>query len=267
METTTTPSLNNLVNWLQFRLSWCADRVVFPDAHRAHYFNEKARLSFMPEVVMNTPLYLATLPNSTLKQMLKSKGVGEDFKIVIYQGGIDKRRSIPEVIESVRFWPDKTVLVLIGVVHDEKQRNDLFSAIRECTEEKRIVYIEYVSHDELFGYLRGADLGLAFYQPSTLLQAFYAGGGSNKIFEYLALGIPVVTTDSSYFREIMSDDFLYFANPYSPQEIGAVIYAALADDAVRAAKARAARCAHIERYHYEKQFAPILEYINQKCLF
>lgn len=266
IEKTKSATLNNVINWLQFRLSWCADRVVFPDVHRARYFKEKARLSYMPEVVMNTPLRLAQLPQGRLRQVLDSRGIGADYKIVVYQGGIDKWRSIPEVIQSIRFWPDKTVLVLAGIVYDEEQRQGLFSAIGACSQEKKIVYIGYVAHDELFGYLSGADLGLAFYKPATPIKALYGGGGSNKIFEYLALGIPVVTTDSEYFREIMSEDFLYFADPYSPEEIGTAIYKALSDDTGRAAKARAARRAHSDTYHYEKQFAPIFDYITKNCL-
>lgn len=256
-------SLNNLVNWLQFRLSRYADKVVLPDLHRARYFKEKAHLSSLPDVVMNTPLYQKELPEEKLRGALALRGIGGDFRIVLYQGGIDKWRSIPEVIASMKWWPDKTALVLIGIIFDEEVRRLLLEAQDGCGPEKRIVYLDYMSHDELFNYLCGADLGLALYKPGSLIMQLYGSGGSNKIFEYLALGVPVVTSDSPFFKEILAPDYLYFADPYSPEKIGEVICLALDDTRGRKEKSIAARRAHLDGYYYEKQFSHVLEYIKR----
>jgi hypothetical protein len=53
----------------------------------------------------------------------------------------------------------------------------------------------YLPYEELFQYTVNAYLGLALYKPYNFGQLFNCGA-SNKIFEYLALGVPVVTNDS-----------------------------------------------------------------------
>ncbi len=255
-------SLGSFINWLHLRLSRYAKKVVFPDMHRAQYFKNKARLKSSPEIVMNAPLRVLDLPKPRLREALAAQGVEKGAKVVFYQGGIDTWRSIPETIASMQMWPEGSVFVLAGTIYTPQEKDELFRAIEKPPGGKKIIYLGFVPHDELFEYTCAADLGLAFYKPSTQLQGFYGAGGSNKMFEYMALGVPCVTTDMKQFKELLGEDDFYFADPFSPSSIGQAIALALNDEEGRRRKSQALRQLHLERYNYETQFAPILEFIR-----
>ena len=78
------------------------------------------------------------------------------------------------------------------------------------------------------------------------------------------MGVPAVTNDSPYSREALDQSAVYFAKADSAEDIGRVISSALCDTQERLKKSEAARKIHLDKFNYQAQFKPVLEFIREK---
>lgn len=255
--------LRHIVKYLEIRLAHKADKIIFSDINRARYFKKEAKLNELPGVVMNAPRQIDNLPPDKLKEILRLKGFNGNARIVLCQGErMDRERSILEVIKSMPFWPKDSILVLKGNI-DENFWEECLKEAGPLNLTARIIRLPYGPYPSIFSYTVGASLGLALYNSQELNRIFNAGA-SNKIFEYMAMGIPVVTNDSVYFREVLDTRFVYFAKPDSVEDIARAVNSGLLDKERCPQKANEARQVHLSRLNFEFQFKPILEFINSK---
>jgi len=239
-----------------------ANKIAFPDINRARFFKKEANLKYLPEVVMNTPLRITQLPlRNLLKEILISKSINEKVRVLSLHGSIGATCYVMELVQSMVYWPSDTMLILIGWGNEDFLQK-VFSLAHSLNLEKRCLYIPPVPHTELFSYLIGSYLGFALYRPIDI-DRVYTAGGSNKLYECLSLGIPVITNNNPAFREVIDESLVYFANPDSQEDIIRVVNLALSDKEGYLRKSRAAREAHLIKLNYEEQFRPIMAYIRE----
>jgi glycosyltransferase involved in cell wall biosynthesis len=255
--------MDYLVKYCELRFTRYADKIVFPDVNRARLFYCQAKLTELPIVAANAPLRINQLPSNRLRDILAEKGIALDTKVILYQGAINDDHSILEVIKSMALWSKYAALVLLGYVSKDFLK-DVYNITDSLKLDNRVIYLAPVPYSELFSYTAGAHLGLALYKPTTANQKFNAGA-SNKIFEYLSLGIPVVTTDSPYFKQVIDSSVAYFAKPGSVEDIARAINLALSNEEEYRQKSLVARQLHLAKFNYEVQFKPVLQYIRDIC--
>lgn len=253
--------LSHMIKYLEISLAHRADRVIFPDINRARFFQAKAKLAKFPDIVMNTPLRVDNLPPNRLKKKLEMKGIDTSLKTVLYQGAINETSCALELVESIVFWPKNTILILMGRTYVE-YLDRVYARARALNLDERIIHLAFMPYSELSSYTVGAYLGLALFKSYDINRIFVAGA-SNKIFEYLSMGTPVVTNDSPYFKEVLDSSYAYFAQPDSPEDIGRTINSVFSDDDGYRKKCQAARQAHLTKLNYQEQFRPIVEYIRE----
>lgn len=250
------------IHRLELFLARFADKVVFCDTYRARYFQGKARLAVMPQVVYNSPLKVGVLPASSLRQFLQEKGYLQDTKVACYRGALDERHGILQIIRSMRLWPQNSVLVLFGRREypfiEKMNKEILLNRLNN-----RVILFPFIAYDELAGLTAGADAGFALYKPVDINYRFMPGA-SQKIFEYMSLGIPVITNDSPYFRKVLGEPAACFVNPESIEEIGKAVGNLFSNDQEKQKRSYAARQLHLERFHYENQFLPVREYLSAR---
>jgi glycosyltransferase involved in cell wall biosynthesis len=255
-------SINYIVKYLELKLAHFAEKIVFCDINRAKHFQNEAKLNKLPHIVMNTPLKKDTLAKNKLKDILEKRSYSTNTKVILYQGRIGEGKALWEVLKSINLWPGNTVLLLMGYL-DRDFAKKFFRQTRLLKVDQRIIYLGFISYKEIFNYTVGAYLGLGLYdslEPNWV----YVAGASNKIFEYISMGIPPIVNDSVYFRDIFDESFVYFANPFSSEDIARVINLAVSDYSGYQKKASLCRKLHLEKFNYEFQFKPILEFIKSK---
>jgi len=77
--------------------------------------------------------------------------------------------------------------------------SQLLRTIRSLKLEHYFSFTGPISHDELPKYLNAMDVGLALYNPSMV------AGPPYKVYEYMACGVPAITTETIYSRKIIKD--------------------------------------------------------------
>jgi teichuronic acid biosynthesis glycosyltransferase TuaH len=109
---------------------------------------------------------------------------------LVYAGALDSRLDIAGLAALARAEPDATI-ALVGPLVEP----DHFAALRSLP---NIVFPGAFDRRELTGIIRAADVGLLPHVKSRLTEAM----SPLKLMEYLAAGLPVVSSDLTPVREL-----------------------------------------------------------------
>jgi glycosyltransferase involved in cell wall biosynthesis len=111
--------------------------------------------------------------------------------LIVYAGAVTTNRGLEQVIRSLRSAPSRIRLRAIGPGRTE-YRARIVALARELGVEARVEFAVPVPSDRVIEAIAPAELGLALIQPSCLS---YALSLPNKVFEYVAAGLPILAAD------------------------------------------------------------------------
>lgn len=183
-----------------------ADHVSFPQLDRAEVFAKLANLENSPIIVHNGPrknwLLNAYEPHESIKQ-LKAQ-----FQyLLIYQGGWSVHFNLERIFDALAQCKTNTALVMLGEEREQGIKQHYENYIANLGLSDR-VYLsqECVSYDSLPRYTMFADVAIAILTSEDDEAPFnnrYLIGASNKIGEYTACGLPVVTEGSAVNKRFL----------------------------------------------------------------
>ncbi|MFC2058403.1 hypothetical protein ACFLTS_02010 [Chloroflexota bacterium] len=228
---------------------------IIQDERRAKYLMEDN----------NVPLEkLVYVPVSTLGEPYESKSdylhrtldIGKDKKIILYAGNVVPWSMSLEIAEAAQEWDDNKVLVL------HTWRSDLaddpyIDKLRSLTKNEKVyLSLNPVEWESLPELLSSADIGLIFYQ--NLGANFYeTGSSSNKLAQYVQVGLPLITSDYPSFKEVIPK-YKCGKCAKSPAEIETYADEIFSDyDSYRR---NAFRC-YQEKYEFSKYFKAVIKMI------
>jgi len=121
-------------------------------------------------------------------------GLSPSNQVVVYMGSFFYFSGLPEFIKefAVSSGPDQC-LVLIG---GGEQEAELKRLVKGTGLENKVVFTGFVSFDKLPGYLGIADVAVNTMHKSLVSNAAFP----NKVIQYMAAGLPVVSTDLDGLR-------------------------------------------------------------------
>ena len=184
-------------------------------------------------------------------------GLAPGTRVVLYHGGFVRDRGIEALLAAVPWLPPDAVVVLLGY---GPLRDTLVEAADAPGLAGRVHLLDAVPPDELLGWVASADVAVMANQPATLNERLST---PNKLFESLAAGTPVVSSDFPERRRIVIDDpdgpLGAVCDPTDPAALGAAIAGLLRLDEAAAAdlRARCLRAAHA-RYAWETEAGKLL---------
>jgi glycosyltransferase involved in cell wall biosynthesis len=133
----------------------------------------------------------------TPKVSLKYELFNDKNRIIIgYLGLVMKYKGYEESIECLSYLDEKYVLLLIGDAIDPKFKGKITKLIDKYDLRSRVYFTGLVPHTEAMKYLSNIDLALLLFRD-TLWTRYSL---PNKLFEYMALGIPIIASDIPNLR-------------------------------------------------------------------
>lgn len=146
------------------------------------------------------PLVLQNRPREQRPQVSErirhELDLSEPWPIVLYQGGVQQGRGLERLVRVAAFVPEAYFVFIGGGRLDSRLR----AIASELGLEERVRFIPTVALAELPSYTASADVGV---QPieNTCLNHFTTD--SNKLFEYVQAGLPVVASDLPEIRRVV----------------------------------------------------------------
>jgi len=148
-----------------------------------------------PVVLQNRPRVQQVMRSDRIRVELK---LDQPWPIIVYQGGIQQGRGLERLARVAADVPNAYFVFIGGGRLDGRLRR----IVSELRLEQRVRFIPTVALAELPSYTASGDIGV---QPieNTCLNHYTTD--SNKLFEYIQAGLPVVASDFPEIRRIVRE--------------------------------------------------------------
>ena len=200
------------VGWVEKKIMPSVAASITTTDMRAKFFARAYRIP-RPLVLQNRPRYIVVDKTNRIRSELN---LSQPWPIVLYQGGLQQGRGLPRLVKAAEKVPN-AYFVFIG---GGRQTEELCSLVVELGLTDRVYFIPTVSLNDLPEYTASADIGV---QPieNTCLNHFSTD--SNKLFEYVIAGLPVIASAMPEIRKVVQQYDLGLSVP--PGDTGALIEA------------------------------------------
>ena len=156
---------------------------------------------------------------------------------VVYLGRITRERGALELVALSRNLPAGVRLELVGPADP-----DVRPEVEAAAAAGDLLWHGFVPNDVALGILQGAAAGLSLLHD----QPNYAHSRSTKLMEYMANGVPIVTTANPAAAEMVQRYESGLVVPFDdPDAVAAAVRRLVDDDALRESLARGGRAAAV----------------------
>jgi hypothetical protein len=182
-------------NLKPFSMGYFSYKVMFKIFPRLTLFShsEEKRDSFFPIHLLNSPRFI--LPNYPMLDMhfgAKRKLESEEVRI-IFSGVISPGNGLEDLIKisNKKIGVYRIKLILKGFVSQE-YKEILEQLIEETGTKKYVEFIGVGPWKEVPEILRQAHIGVHIFHKDDVISKTMGKGGSGKVFQYIAEGLPVL---------------------------------------------------------------------------
>jgi len=204
-----------------------------------------------PVILHNTPELRPLKKLDLIRERFK---IPSDQKVILYLGSLFPGRGAEITIDSAAYLDDNVALVIIGPATEDyrKQIQERANKIKTA----RIIVEDAIPPSEVYDYLMSADLGIVFYENTC----FANNSLSNKLFDYMLSGLPVVASAMSETRRIIQETESGIAlGNADAEELGNTITQILQDEESLERFRENARMSVEERYNWAVETEKLLK--------
>jgi len=147
-------------------------------------------------------------------------GARPDDYILLYHGALRSLRHLRALMAAAKLLPKNWKLVVLG---DGSLKSDLMSVGGSVT------FLDPVAYEDMPEWVAGADMGAILYEDVGLNQH---NCSPNKLYEYIALGVPILTSDLPELRRFAEEAGCgsVLAEPITAESIAAAVNAMSKND-------------------------------------
>ncbi|EJQ16975.1 hypothetical protein IE3_00293 [Bacillus cereus BAG3X2-1] len=165
----------------KFFIKFC-DVIIMENHTRAKY--TEGLYGFYPKVIHNYP-FVSRPELSKSMDLHGLLNISRNEPILLYQGGIQIGRGLDKLVQAAPLFK-RGVVVFIG---DGRIKPELQQMVQDMKLEDRVKFLPKVPVQDLIHYTKNAYLG---FQVLNNICFNHYSASSNKLFEYMMSGVPVV---------------------------------------------------------------------------
>ncbi len=136
--------------------------------------------------------------------------IKQNFKIITHST-LTKIYGIHNILKAIAILKDKYPKIRCEIIGDGEYKKTLIDLAKSLAIEDYILFTGFVPFEEIVDHLKTADIGIVSVLSDYLLP--------NKLFEYIALGIPVICSSVKAVKDFFYDDELFFYTPHDSHEL------------------------------------------------
>lgn len=212
-----------LVEAVERSITSSVDAMITTTDMRADHFRTAYKIP-KPIVLQNRPTLYPFGRSSTIRDTLR---LTLDLPIVLYQGVIQGGRGMHNIVEVSR----RVVGAYFVFIGDGPQAAEIDRLIAAPDLRGRVFRISTVPLEELPRYTCSADIGLQVLRNTCFN---HYSTDSNKLFEYVMAGVPVVASNFPEIARIASKhEIALLVDPHSIDEVVAAVQKLVTDVSLR----------------------------------
>ncbi|OYD08043.1 glycosyltransferase family 4 protein [Paludifilum halophilum] len=193
------PIVIKLLNWMESFLYRRADKIVVLTEYQRKFITAKGidprKISLIPNGIA-VDSWKEEAPR--VQEYRRRMGIAPDQFTALYAGAHGPANALEHVVRAGAYLPDGYALVLIGD-GPEKER---LKRIQEENGLDRVHLLDPVPKREIYHYIRAADCGIISLADNEI----FRGARPNKLFDYMFMGRPIITTVDGEVREIVEEN-------------------------------------------------------------
>lgn len=203
------------------------------------------------------PLILGESELAACAEFWSERGIGDAQNVFAFVGSFSRHFSFEPVIAVVKDWstrfPDVR-FVLCGEGPDRERVMSEIGSLPNC------VMPGWVNGREATWLLSNAKAGLAPYVPTAMFEANY----SNKVLEYLSVGLPVVSSlQGGLHGALLNEGCGLTYDHTDSRSLSDALHLLLTDGELRERTAQAARRVFSERFSTEQVYGAYATYLEE----
>lgn len=197
----------------KYSISWFACKVEQNSFGKIDLFtlpSEERKFLFPINKLKGQFIFLPNYPSIDLANQTNPIIENDSIKL-IYQGHVGEGHGLDKLIEYISKKSLNITLSIIGNV-DTSYEQSLITLIKELKLLECVKIFPPIAHHELIIFTRLHHIGLGIHEPKNI--AFKtAATSSNKIYEYIACGLPVLLYDSNeYISKLKEKKWAFFTD-------------------------------------------------------
>jgi glycosyltransferase involved in cell wall biosynthesis len=233
------PLVRALFLRLEAWLTKYVDHVIAADRFVAAQFTAPRSVT----VLANYPVLSLMEPSIAVSP---DSRVDKGKTIVMYVGDLSRERCLFEMLDAICLLRHTNIeLHLIG-------RCEFKQYERVLSRAEGVRYYGLLPFKHALSHLRSASIGLVLFQPVPAY--LYAGENTNKLFEYMAYGLPIIGSNFPTLKEFIEGNGCGICvDPTSPKQIASAIGMLASNESLRAEMGRNGRQAIADKYCWENE--------------
>lgn len=180
----------------------------------------------------------------------------QDKKIILYTGHLYKWKGVDTLLQAARQFSNEFLFVFVGGT--EKDIKNFKFQISNYELQNTLV-VGHRPHQEIPYWLKAADVLVLPNSTKEKISQFYTS--PLKLFEYMASGVPIVTSDLPSIREILNEKNALLVAPDNPQSLADGIIKVLKNPDFSDKISKQAYLT-VQNYTWQKRAEKILEFIK-----
>ncbi len=231
---------------------------VLPNAERARLFEQSTGARTI--TVWNCPLAEEAAPP-------KADAGGQELR-VLYHGSIGESRLPLTLVEALRLLP--AVPAVLSIFGYETIGNTGYAArfmaeARTKGVSDRVHFMGPAQHDEILEWARRSHVGLSFMpMVSGDVNMRHMTGASNKPFDNLACGLPLLVSDLEDWKQFyVEQGFGLACDPENPENIASALRWFYEHPDEAGVMGERGRKKILDEWNYENQFAKVLRVMDR----
>ncbi|MFS0879513.1 glycosyltransferase family 4 protein [Metabacillus niabensis] len=176
-----------------------------------------------------------------------------DHHTLLYLGGITRIRGIEELIAGfakVAIERPEAKLLFVGGFESDSFEREIKQKVKEHHLEEKVQFKGKVPYEQIEGYLSTASIGIIPYLPVPNHLVCLP----NKLFEYMAAGVAVISSDFPHYRKVVeSSSSGLLIDPESPQSIATAMISLLDDATLTDEMGQNGRVAFETKYNWNSE--------------
>lgn len=205
------------LTWMESVLYQKSDHLVVLTEHQRTFIADRGIPVEKITLIPNGVVLGSWKPQPEKRSLMREKmGVSHDDFVAIYTGAHGPANALEYVVRAGKYLKEGMKIVLIG---DGPEKERLARIVQE-EGITQVRLLDPVPKKEIFHYTAAADCGIISLADNEV----FRGARPNKLFDYLFVGKPIVTTVDGEVRKIVEENEVgLFAGAENPEGLARAI--------------------------------------------